>query len=184
MGQFPDWAHRTMRALPPVKRLDCAFDMRDITDNSFAILQRFRAANGLLRGGDDFEHLSWIDRSRLLHDVSDAELLCVWTRKIKAFIVLDLDLLRLDLSNCRCLSGCCRLGKAVLENLRFDDTAAGYPRWIELIGALEGVEDRWRAAVRRGRDVPFERVFFVGAPGYNGNPEWDIVFADPVAAVA
>ncbi|KAF6233906.1 hypothetical protein HO173_007736 [Letharia columbiana] len=164
MGQFYDWAYRTMRTIPPVKKLDCAFDMRDVAENTSAMVQRMKAENRLDVVGDDFERLSRSEKAELLHHESIGDLLCVWTDKIHAFSVHDLDLLRLDLSNCRCLSGCCWLGQELLENLDFDQTYAEYPRRIEIIGALKEEEDLWRAAVGRGSDVPLERVFFIDAP--------------------
>lgn len=164
MGQFYDWAYRTMRTIPPVKKLDCAFDMRDVAENTSAMVQRMKAENRLDVVGDDFERLSRSEKAELLHRESFLDLLYVWTDKIDAFIVLDLDLLRLDLSNCRCLSGCCRLGQGLLENLDFDQTYAEYPQRIEIIGALKEEENLWRAAVRRGSHVPLERVFFIDAP--------------------
>lgn len=90
---------------------------------------------------------------KLLHHANTFWLLHVWERKIESFRVLDLDLLRLDLSDCRCQSGCRRLGKDLLENLAFDDTAASCPRRLESIGALEEEEDLWRAAVGESSDV-------------------------------
>lgn len=163
LGQFPDWAYRTMRTIPLVKKLDCAFDMRDVAENSFALVQGLRAGNRLDAVGEDFERLSRNDRWELLHRANTFELMYVWVMKIDAFLALDLDLLRLDLSNCRCPIGCCRLWKELLENLAFDDTAERYPKRIEIVGAMKEEEDLWRATIRGCSEIPLERVFFVGA---------------------
>ena len=58
MGQCHDWAHRTIKAIPPVKKLDCGFDMRDVTKNTSASDQVFKAAQRVDGVGDDFERLS------------------------------------------------------------------------------------------------------------------------------
>lgn len=88
--------------------------MRDVAENSFVMVQGFKAGNGLDAVGEDFERLSRTDKWELWHRASTFELIYVWVTEIAAFLVLDLDLLRLDLSNCRCPSGCCRLWKESL----------------------------------------------------------------------
>lgn len=115
--------------------------------------------------GEDFEWLSRNDEWELWHRASTFELLCVWTTKIGAFLALGLDLLRLDLSNCRCESRCCKLWNELIQSLRFDDIAGRYPRWDEVVSAHEEEEELWSATVRRGSGIPLDRVFFIGATG-------------------
>lgn len=175
MGDFVDWAHRTMDALPLiVKNLDCAFDKRDLIGGIFSTLNMEKAAK-LDPVRKDFERpVSRTQEWYSLHSDNTMALLKVWREKIDAFKVLNLDLLRLDLSSCQCLWGCCRPGKNLLRNLTFDiapsyygqtQTVARYPRRIEIIGALLKEENMWRKAIERSSEVPVERVFFVGAPG-------------------
>lgn len=68
-------------------------------------------------------------QSRRLEDM-----VCIWTSLTRMIRTTDLDLQRLDLSNCRCPVECCRLGEDVLASCHYAST--NWPKRIEIVGAL------------------------------------------------
>ena len=76
---------------------------------------------------------------------------------------LDLDLLRLDFTNCRCSVVCCRLGQEVLE--LFDATFPHrHPKRIEIVGALDWEQAAMTAAMKDIQEknaCPNGRIVFI-----------------------
>ena len=77
--------------------------------------------------------------------------------------ISNLDLLRLDLTNCRCPVGCCRMGPFLLEildaNPQHED--CGYPKRVEILGILEREQHACRDVLAQRSGIPLDRVFFV-----------------------
>lgn len=159
------------RPFPQVKRLDIAFDMQDVEENSaytLALVKSWRDRPDRTPGTTPFEELTDAERWDLLHeDKKGALTFDVWPSKTKACMEINnLDLLRVDLTSCRCLVGCCRMGPILLEFLDIDhDEDYRYPKRIEIVGILEREQDACRDALAQYGQVPLDRVFFVDNPG-------------------
>ena len=154
--------------LPPIKKLDCVFDMRDINEASFWTFQHVKEWHDSFNvtPGIPFESLSSGEKSELLHGSKRQALMDDWGDKVNAVLGLELDLLRFDLTDCRCPSGCCRLGESVLSLIIHDEnTTLKYPKRLEIVGALKTEEEPLRAMTRRCSDILEERLVFIDTPG-------------------
>lgn len=141
------------RPFPQVKRLDIGFDMRDMKEDSAYTLdcvKRWHDGPDRTPGATPFEELTNAGRWDLLHEENEEALTCyVWPYKTDACIRINsLDLLRLDLTNCRCPVGCCRLGPTLLGFLDNDNEEGyQYPKRIVIVGILEREENACRDAL-------------------------------------
>ena len=81
----------------------------------------------------------------------------IWPSKISACIGIDgLDLLRLDLTNCRLLS----YGPYYLDGYNY-----GHPKRIEIVGMLEREQHICRDMLAHSGKIPLDCVFFVDGQG-------------------
>ena len=154
--------------LPPIKKLDCVFDMRDINEASFWTFQHVKQWHDSFNVTPDipFESLSSGEKLELLHGSKRQALMYDWVDKVKAVFGLELELLRFDLTDCRCPAVCCRLGEGVLSLISHDEnTSFEYPKRLEIVGALKTEEKPLRAMLRRCSDLLEERVIFIDTPG-------------------
>lgn len=163
------------RPFPQVKRLDIAFDMRDVVENSaytLALVKSRQDGPNRTSGRTPFEELTDAERWYLLHEEKKGLLAFdVWPYKtIACMRISNLDLLRLDLTNCRCLVGCCRMGPDLLESLDIHhDEDYEYPKRIEIVGILEREQQACTDALAQYGQIPLDRVFFVDSPGCTCN---------------
>ena len=153
----------------PIRKLDCAFDMRAFEDTTFSA---FKAAKEIyddpLDPGDpSFDQLSREERRDFLHDgYYRYDLLGIWDTITEAFCKLDLDLLRLDISEARCPLGCCRLAEGAVKLLDgFGDSFSRFPKRIEILGALDHEKEKLRTQIENHNPSLKDRCFFVDTPG-------------------
>ena len=153
--------------------LDISFDVADIYEDSISTLEFVKDwHDGPDRspGALPFDQLRRDQRWDLLHEAKvDGLTVDVWPSKVSACMAIsNLDLLRLDLSNCRCLAGCCRLSPSLLGTLddwrNEDDDEREYLKRIEVVGILERERDACRDALN-DTAIPLDRVFFVDSRG-------------------
>ena len=96
---------------PPIRKLDCAFDMRDFEETTFNMFEGTKRDydDEMAPGDVPFERLPPIERLDLIHDSYRSNMLRVWRGIAEAFCMMKLYLLRLDVSKAYCPLGCCRL---------------------------------------------------------------------------
>lgn len=155
---------------PQVKRLDIAFDMQDITENIAYTLQcvkyRQDGPDGTSRR-TPFEELTNAERWDLLREKNKEGLTFdIWSSTISAWLGIDgLDLLRLDLTNCRYPVGRCRMGQTLLGYLDGNGYSYGHPKRIEIVGMLEREQHICRDMLAHSGKIPLDCVFFVDGQG-------------------
>ncbi|CAD6593275.1 MAG: hypothetical protein ASARMPREDX12_007006 [Alectoria sarmentosa] len=147
-----------------IKKLDCAFDMRDFEVSTFDIFESTKEEQDVIVGNGSFERLSQSEQLEAIHDCYLDHLLEVWDPITEAFGQLRLHLLRLDVSKARCPLGCCRLVKDVVELLDFQGQGP-YPRRVELLGVLDHEKDSLKTIIDDRDLMPMDRLFFVDTPG-------------------
>lgn len=153
---------------PDLKRLDVSFDVGDNfenTANTLDCVKSWHDRSDRTPGATPFEDLTDVERWDLLHEEKHDGLFDIWIIKIFAFIdIEDLNLLRLELTNCRCPAGCCRMGLTLLEYS--DDTPYYlYPTRIELVGILERDKCPCKEMLTRHGGMPLDHIFFVDSIG-------------------
>lgn len=84
----------------------------------------------------------------------------IWLSSVDAILSMSLDTLRLDLTNCRCPAGCCRLWLEALDLFEFNDPNC-YPNCIEIIGAEDWEQALMVAAIEDKHHSPKGRIFFI-----------------------
>ena len=156
------------RPFPPLKRLDVNFDMRDIFENSAYTLDCVKSWHDRLDrtpGVTPFEELTDAERWNLLHEEKLEGIWHVWSTKMSTCTTMnDLDLLRLDLTNCRCPAGCCRMGPHLLGYLEFRPDYS-LPKRIEIVGIIETEKKFCKELLTEGGDIPLDHIFFVDRQG-------------------
>lgn len=153
-----------MMMMPFIRRLDCAFHMGDAEGHRRPI-EVFKLAEERHRDLDPqvpFESLTSGERAEAIHDIKNDLLFEVWQKSFFSFTNRPLDLLRLDISVCRCQRGCCRLGVEVFGML--DWSVWSSPERIEVFGAVERDHDELRLVLER-KGIHAERIFFVDNQG-------------------
>lgn len=152
---------------PPVRRLDCAFDIRDVQLESHLSLNDYwteRRIHEISPGREEFDQRPLNERMSILHERKLIWLRSTWLGLAEAIesVSPPLDLLRLDLTNCRCPWACCRLGEDVVQ--LFGGFETGKPRRIEIVGAEEHEKEKIVCPVADGFCQPLEALFFVHRP--------------------
>jgi len=148
---------------PPIKRLDCAFDMRDNVDDSYCNLWNFNSEKEFYDqdfGEGCFERLTREEKWDIIHEAKVDDLMEAWQSYVEAIEPMNLDLLRLDLTDCRCSAGCCRLGRQILETFDYNNSDC-YPSRIEIVGAQEWEEASVIAAMENRNECLKGRIFLV-----------------------
>ena len=125
---------------PPIRRLDCAFSICDLPQSHSATLSDYRLEKFAYEHDHEpgsFERLPRDTKLDILHERKLVWLRSCWS--ILAEDVMDfnngLELLRIDLKDCRCPIGCCWLGLDVMALLVEFGRGSGAPQRIEIIGA-------------------------------------------------
>ena len=165
--------------LPEVQRLDCAFDFRDTKLNNMGIFLQTCLELDFSDGSDDdndedevkfkVDRLSQAQRWERLHACGIESLETIWLERLELCLEYERDLLRLDISSCRCAHGRCRLGvKMVLllhEDADTEDRPARYPRNIEIVGALNSERKETETIFLNCKKVSMENVTFTNERG-------------------
>lgn len=147
-----------------IRKLDCAFDMRDFEVSTFDIFESTKEEQDVIVGNGSFERLSQSEQLEAIHDCYLDNLLEVWIPITEAFCQLRLHLLRLDVSRARCPLGCCRLAEAAVKLLDFQEQGP-YPKRVELLGVLDHEKDSLKTIIEDQDLMPLDRLFFVDTPG-------------------
>lgn len=162
--------HCFPRSLLQIKKLDIAFDMQDIKARCLFNFQSVKPTQDTTPGATPYDELTSAERWHLLHEERNRPFFdYAWASRIYASIRINrLDLLRLNLTDCWCVDGCCRLG---LVLLRFLNTSIDqgqrpwHPKRIEIVGMLQREQHACRDILAHGGKISLDRVFFVGSPG-------------------
>lgn len=154
---------------PPIRKLDCAYDMRDFTDTASNVFEDAKWAyddDERAPGGLSFEEIPHNERLEFLHRSYGYKLLGVWGYMAEVFDKMKLDLLRLDVSNARCTLGCCRYLDEALGVLGDFRLGRGpYPKRIEILGVLDHEKESLKAYIKDRRIMRKNRYVFVDKPG-------------------
>ena len=130
---------------PPIRKLDCAFSIRDFPQGFSTSLSDFsneRFAYDRHHGQGSFERLPRGTKLEILHERKLVWLRSIWGSLAEAIMSfhVGLELLRIDLRNCRCPIGCCWLGLDVLTLLEGFGDESSAPRRIEIFNVPEQEE--------------------------------------------
>lgn len=155
-------AFPSRRLLPPVKRLDCAFDMRDLEEDSMALFELARGRCDALSAAR-FDGLSSHERARCIHDTGTQALLDDWATKVNGFCRLHLDLLRLDFTGARCVVGCCSLGVYIFEMM--EGFHPNTFKRIEILGLPPQEHGSIRQVAQDSKSLSGTVLSFVDTPG-------------------
>ena len=150
--------------VPPIRRLDCAFDMRACEDTAFNVFERAKEDYDidLDPGETSFDQLSSTQRMYLVHQEYHYTLWSVWDDIASAIRQMRLELLRLDITKARCPLGCCRLAEEAVKLL---DRSGYPPERIEILGALDHERGGLRTLIEKRNPDLKGRCFFVEKPG-------------------
>ncbi|KAL6714237.1 hypothetical protein ACLMJK_007660 [Lecanora helva] len=169
--ELPDTLFHSL--LPPVKRLDCVFDMRDVVEDSFSTLQAVRQWHDShdVSAGVEFDALARGEKLDIIHGYKRSSLMDAWLKKIRTLMKQKFELLRLDLRECRCLLGCCWLFKEMLAHFNYRGYQENHPDRLEIVGAYDEAEaESTKRMIRNHNDESFKtEIVFVDKPGCNCN---------------
>ena len=138
--------------------------MCDVEENSKDTLEHVKLKHNVLHPEAPFDNLTSAEKWDLIHERKRDALMHVWTSVVDDFLTRDIELLRVDITDCQYLSGCCRLGVEVMELLDFDGYKT-YPKRIEIVGALARECDEFRAAIEDRNHLSKDCISFVDRPG-------------------
>lgn len=122
---FRDNIRDSPKTIPPFKSLSLSFDQRDLRDDP-------RWWRGFLSPRDPSRPLDYlgpneypfVERMRLIHDLQKQELRSIWADRISIIQQhVKLRFLEIDLEECYCPLGCCRMVDSVLGSI------AGHPHY-------------------------------------------------------
>ncbi|KAL8828033.1 MAG: hypothetical protein Q9191_002826 [Dirinaria sp. TL-2023a] len=150
---------------PPIRSLDCGFTLCDIPHSHSASISDFaveKAAYDREFGTGAFESLPHYTKLSILHERKLVGLRSSWLSLVEAILGSDLplELLRLDLTDCRCPIGCCWLGLDVAT--LFDSFSSGwFPKRTEIIGVPPHEHVDVKNALTEGCHERRKDIFFV-----------------------
>ena len=126
--------------LPPkIKRLDIGFDMRDIDLDRAAALSETKEYLANRTPPVEVHDLPSQELLAETHEIMDLRMDTHWAELIETCLKLDLDVLHIDLTNCRCPLGCCRKAVYVVFHvehaLKQNGSLCKCPQRIELAEA-------------------------------------------------
>lgn len=153
---------------PPIRKLDCAFDMRDFEETTFNMFEGTKRDydDEMAPGDVSFERLPPFERLDLIHDSYRSNMLRVWRGIAEAFCMMELYLLRLDVSKAHCPLGCCRLVEEAVGFVKgFRHCRRPYPKRIEKLGALDHETGSLKKFIEDRNLIPKDRYVFVDTPG-------------------
>ena len=159
---FPNKCHFPIH----MKRVDCELNMTDCQMTHAEVYEVVKK-----RCPFNAQHVPFSDWSRnniqeAIHEALSDIIYRLWAEVTYAFLrPPTLDLLRVDLTNCRCPVGCCRLGKVFAFHMLFLTSDAMQPKRFELCGLSD--EDRYALRVQlKKQEVTWEHdVFLIDQAG-------------------
>ena len=122
---FRDNIRDSPETIPPFKSLSLSFDQRDFTDDP-RIWVKFLSRGNTTRPRD---HLGpnvdpGVERMQFIHDLQKEELRSIWDDRMSIIQRhVKLRFLEVDLEECYCPLGCCRMVDSVLDSI------AGHPNY-------------------------------------------------------
>lgn len=170
VGHDVRWVYSTLISASEKGRLCSPY----VKEHSFDTLTRVQSWHDRPNGSDSpsctpnmpFETLPAAGRCELLDEQKKANIMNVWGHKIDAYMAPNVDLLRLDLTNYRCPSGCCRMGEPVLELLIFNVLPNHvHPQRIEIWEAPKAEHELFRATITLSCQTPLNHVILVDKAG-------------------
>ena len=128
--------------LPPFKSISYTFDMRDVHQEAWTLREQMKEIElGEPEKGDNFEKLGFSSEDIMseMHDYGKMRLDDLWEQRCKVMRgQLALKFLQIDLEECYCPTGCCRMALDVCFYL--GPFTLGFPEKFEVIGVRNKAE--------------------------------------------
>ncbi|MDI1492805.1 MAG: hypothetical protein OHK93_004588 [Ramalina farinacea] len=149
-----------------IKRIDCEFSMEDFTINhadTYEAVKRMRPFNAQQV---PFANWSRDEIQLAIHQELCDAIYSYWHRlKIACLSSWALDLWRIDLTNCRCPVGCCRLGPTFAFDLLRETQHDVEHKRFEFRGLSNEERDQLRVMLEDNEVTPEYEVFFIDQAG-------------------
>ena len=149
-----------------IKRIDCEFSMEDFTFSHAVTYEAVKKMHPFNAQQVAFANWSRDEIQRAIHQALCDEIHRYWNRAKHACLCSwALDLWRIDLTNCRCPAGCCRLAPTFAYDLLRETQHDEQHKRFEFRGLSVEERDKLQVMLEENGVTPAYEVFFIDQAG-------------------